>query len=237
MRRKALTAVMLLFGVMLIAGGVISIIPTALFPVDQYLGSHASVAAVAMGVGMAVGSALGVGVGCPAGVIGAGVPCGRCKKTGPLFGGAVGVGVGSGGGVGWAPPGTGDAYNCTGPLGMDGKVGETCGVGEAAGGAGVAGAGVGSVWAICCGTCAMQALEFSNCTARPDSSAAAVALSGNDSNSRAMAQTATATREGFSVRPTTAAPARPNRRLRSGSTTRHRGWLLHFGRRRLLRRS
>ena len=43
----ALTTVMLLMGTALIAGGAESIYPTALLPLDETIGTHSSVAAIA----------------------------------------------------------------------------------------------------------------------------------------------------------------------------------------------
>ena len=54
MRRIALTAVMLLMGLMLIAGGAASIYPTALLPLDETIGTQSSVAAIALGIGICV---------------------------------------------------------------------------------------------------------------------------------------------------------------------------------------
>ena len=52
MRRMALTTVMLLMGTALIAGGAESIYPTALLPLDETIGTHSSVAAIALGMGI-----------------------------------------------------------------------------------------------------------------------------------------------------------------------------------------
>jgi len=54
LRKYALTAVMLLFGSLQILGAVVSILPTALLPLDQAVGTHASVAAGALGIGVCV---------------------------------------------------------------------------------------------------------------------------------------------------------------------------------------
>lgn len=54
MRRIALTTVMLLMGTSLIAGGAASIYPTALIPLDETIGTHSSVAAIALGMGICV---------------------------------------------------------------------------------------------------------------------------------------------------------------------------------------
>jgi hypothetical protein len=51
-RRIALTTVMLLMGTVLIAGGAASIYPTALLPLDETIGTHSSVAAIALGMGI-----------------------------------------------------------------------------------------------------------------------------------------------------------------------------------------
>ncbi len=48
----ALTAVMLLMGVLLIAGSVLASIGTTLFPFDQYVGTRAPVAGIAFGAGI-----------------------------------------------------------------------------------------------------------------------------------------------------------------------------------------
>ena len=53
-RRTALTVVMLFLGASLIAGAALSAFPNLIFPLDQYLGTHASVAAAALGVGICV---------------------------------------------------------------------------------------------------------------------------------------------------------------------------------------
>jgi hypothetical protein len=52
MKRIALTTVMLLMGTALIAGGAASIYPTALIPLDETIGTHSSVAAIALGMGI-----------------------------------------------------------------------------------------------------------------------------------------------------------------------------------------
>ena len=52
MRRIALSVVMMVLGVALIAGAAVSIFPTALFGLDPYVGTHASVAAAALGIGI-----------------------------------------------------------------------------------------------------------------------------------------------------------------------------------------
>jgi hypothetical protein len=52
LRRIALTFVMLLMGTCLIAGGAESIYPTALWPLDETIGIHSSVAAIALGMGI-----------------------------------------------------------------------------------------------------------------------------------------------------------------------------------------
>jgi hypothetical protein len=57
MRRTVLTFVMMLEGALLILGAVGTILPTAVFPIDQYLGSQASAAAAALGVGLCVAAA------------------------------------------------------------------------------------------------------------------------------------------------------------------------------------
>lgn len=54
MRKKLLVAVMLLFGAILILGAVVSVLPTSLVPVDAAVGSNASVAAGALGIGICV---------------------------------------------------------------------------------------------------------------------------------------------------------------------------------------
>jgi hypothetical protein len=51
-RRIGLSAVLMLMGGLLIAGAVLSMIPTGLIPLDQWIGVHASVAAAALGVGL-----------------------------------------------------------------------------------------------------------------------------------------------------------------------------------------
>jgi hypothetical protein len=51
-RRIGLTVVLMLMGALLIAGAVFSMIPTGLFPLDQWVGVHASVAAAALGIGL-----------------------------------------------------------------------------------------------------------------------------------------------------------------------------------------
>jgi hypothetical protein len=43
---------MLLMGIALIAGGAASIYPTALIPLDETIGTHSSVAAIALGMGI-----------------------------------------------------------------------------------------------------------------------------------------------------------------------------------------
>jgi hypothetical protein len=52
-----LTFVMMLEGALLIVGAVGAVVPTAVFPFDQYLGSQASAAAAALGVGLCVAAA------------------------------------------------------------------------------------------------------------------------------------------------------------------------------------
>ena len=52
MRRIALSVVMTLLGMALIAGGVVSIFPIALIGFDPIIGTHASVAAAALGIGL-----------------------------------------------------------------------------------------------------------------------------------------------------------------------------------------
>jgi hypothetical protein len=52
MRRISLTVVMLGMGAALIAGAGVSIVPNALMDLDRLVGTHASVAAAALGVGM-----------------------------------------------------------------------------------------------------------------------------------------------------------------------------------------
>lgn len=52
MRRIALSVVLTVLGVGLIAGGVVSIFPNALLGLEPYLGTHSSVAAVALGFGI-----------------------------------------------------------------------------------------------------------------------------------------------------------------------------------------
>jgi hypothetical protein len=54
MRKKLLTAAMLMFGGILILGAVVSVLPTSLVPVDAAVGSNASVAAGALGIGICV---------------------------------------------------------------------------------------------------------------------------------------------------------------------------------------
>ena len=54
MKRIALTFVMLLMGTALIAGGAESIFPMALLPLDEAIGTHSSVAAIALGMGLCV---------------------------------------------------------------------------------------------------------------------------------------------------------------------------------------
>jgi hypothetical protein len=51
-RRIGLTVVLMLMGGLMIAGAVLSMIPTGLVPLDQWIGVHASVAAAALGVGL-----------------------------------------------------------------------------------------------------------------------------------------------------------------------------------------
>jgi hypothetical protein len=57
MRRIVLTFVMMLEGALLIAGAVATVLPTALFPFDEFVGSQASAAAAALGVGLCVAAA------------------------------------------------------------------------------------------------------------------------------------------------------------------------------------
>jgi hypothetical protein len=57
MRRVVLTFVMMLEGVLLILGAVGAVLPTAVLPIDQYLGSQASAAAAALGIGLCVAAA------------------------------------------------------------------------------------------------------------------------------------------------------------------------------------
>lgn len=47
-----LTAVMVLLGVLLVAGSLLASVGTALFPFDQYVGTRASIAGVAFGIGI-----------------------------------------------------------------------------------------------------------------------------------------------------------------------------------------
>ena len=55
-RARLLTVVMLLMGILLVTGSTISIFSTYLFPLDKVVGTDASVAGVAFGVGLAVAS-------------------------------------------------------------------------------------------------------------------------------------------------------------------------------------
>ncbi len=50
--RLALNVVLVFIGVMLIVGSVLSAIGTTLFPLDQFVGTRASVAGIAFGVGV-----------------------------------------------------------------------------------------------------------------------------------------------------------------------------------------
>lgn len=52
MRRIGLTVVMTALGVALIVGGAVSIFPNALLGLEPYVGTHSSVAAVALGFGI-----------------------------------------------------------------------------------------------------------------------------------------------------------------------------------------
>jgi len=52
MRRIALTLVMLLMGMALVAGGAVSIVGTALLPLDKEVGTHASAAGAVLGIGL-----------------------------------------------------------------------------------------------------------------------------------------------------------------------------------------
>lgn len=54
MKARVLTVVMLLLGILLIAGSTVSIFATSLFPFDGLAGTDASVAGVAFGIGIAV---------------------------------------------------------------------------------------------------------------------------------------------------------------------------------------
>ena len=49
-----LTAVMVLLGLLLVSGSLLSSVGTAFFPFDQYVGTRSSVAGVAFGVGIAL---------------------------------------------------------------------------------------------------------------------------------------------------------------------------------------
>lgn len=57
MRRIGLTVVMTALGVALIAGGAVSIFPNALLGLEPYVGTHSSVAAVALGFGLCLAAA------------------------------------------------------------------------------------------------------------------------------------------------------------------------------------
>lgn len=54
MKARLLTVVMLLLGILLVVGSTISILATSLFPFDGAVGTDASVAGVAFGIGIAV---------------------------------------------------------------------------------------------------------------------------------------------------------------------------------------
>ena len=54
MKRIALTFVMALMGAALIAGGAESIFPNTLLPLDEAIGTHSSVAAIALGMGICI---------------------------------------------------------------------------------------------------------------------------------------------------------------------------------------
>lgn len=55
-RARLLTVVMLLMGILLIAGSMINTFASSVFPAEQYLGTDASAAAAAFGVGLAIAS-------------------------------------------------------------------------------------------------------------------------------------------------------------------------------------
>lgn len=64
MRRIGLTIVMLLMGMALVAGAAVSVVGTALLPLDQEVGTHASAAGAVLGIGImaaAVNPAANVG--------------------------------------------------------------------------------------------------------------------------------------------------------------------------------
>ncbi len=52
LRRISLTFVMVLMGAALVAGSAVAILPTALLPLDQQIGTNASAAAAALGIGI-----------------------------------------------------------------------------------------------------------------------------------------------------------------------------------------
>ena len=56
MKARVLTVVMLLLGILMVIGSTMSIFATSIFPFDGFVGSDASVAGVAFGVGLAVAS-------------------------------------------------------------------------------------------------------------------------------------------------------------------------------------
>ncbi|GAC1615437.1 MAG: hypothetical protein NVS9B1_25210 [Candidatus Dormibacteraceae bacterium] len=56
MKARLLTVVMLLMGILLVMGSTMSIFATSLFPFDRFVGTDASVAGVAFGVGLAIAS-------------------------------------------------------------------------------------------------------------------------------------------------------------------------------------